>query len=112
MSDERRVLARNAARNMASKVADAVPEGLGRWGPAWSLVEAPSIEFMDALERFELTDPENEAEDHDLRREVHRAASRLLAAWKDAAVAWEAAGRPTEPWTPDTPAPSTVEARR
>lgn len=99
MSTDRRAGARLVARRVAARVTAAVPRGLGRWGPAWSLVEAPSRAFLDALDKWEHADDPSDTEEEALRDAVREAGARVIAAWKDAAEAWDAAGRPVEPWT-------------
>ena len=85
----RREKARVVAGRVAGRIREVAPPGLGRWGPAWELVGAPSDACMDALAEWE-------AEDTPTTRTTLAAASRsLVAAWARAADEWEAAGRPT-----------------
>lgn len=84
--------ARMVARRLADAVRQVAPSGLGHWGPAWKLVDPPSRAFLDALDAWEAsTDPDAEGQ---LRAEVDRTAGGVLAAWREAARRWEAAGRP------------------
>jgi hypothetical protein len=88
---------RRVAAWVAERVRDVAPPGLGRWGPAWNIVEDPSRTFLDALARWEAT---GAAEDQEATR---AAAGAVVAAWREAAQQWEAAGRPVVPWTPSEP---------
>lgn len=83
------------ARWVAERVREVAPPGIGRWGPAWDRVEGPSVAFLDALARWEET---GSTEDREAAR---LAAGDVVAAWREAAREWEAAGRPAEPWTPE-----------
>jgi hypothetical protein len=83
--------ARVVCNRVAERVAVVAPSGLGRWGHAWAMVEAPSTAFLDALLRWEHAETDEEA----LRDEVRAAADTLVQAWTDAAKAWDAAGRPS-----------------
>ena len=95
--------ARRIARKVSERVRDVAPAGLGHWGPAWDRVEYPSRALLDALHRWEMAvDPSPDAEQA-LRGAVNEAASELVAAWADAAAAWEAAGRPVVRWTAGEP---------
>jgi hypothetical protein len=81
------------ARWVTDRVREVAPPGLGRWPRAWELVEAPSAEFLDALAAWEETGaPEDKAA-------ASQAASDVVAAWREAARQWEAAGRPDGPAT-------------
>jgi hypothetical protein len=100
--------ARVIARRVAERVGAVAPVGLGRWGPAWNIVEDPSRAFLDALNRWEAAaDPSPTAEEV-LRDAVREAAEAVVRAWTVAAARWEAAGRPVEEWKPAEP----VEAAR
>jgi hypothetical protein len=89
------------ARRVADRVGMVAPPGLGRWEPAWSIVEFPSLAFLDALHQWEVASDPSPVEEKTLRSEVRRAATDLVAAWADAAVAWEAAGKPRQVFNVD-----------
>ena len=81
--------ARIVAGRVAARIREVAPPGLGRWGPTWRLVDAPSDACMDALAEWA-------SEDTPTTRTALAAASKLLVeAWAEAARQWEAAGRPT-----------------
>jgi len=80
---------RAAARWVAERVGQIAPPGLGHWPPAWELVEAPSEAFLDALAAWERTGTD------DAREAARQAGGAVVAAWREAARQWEAAGRPT-----------------
>lgn len=86
--------ARIIARRVAERVGAVAPPGLGRWEAAWPVVEFPSLAFLDALHRWEVANEPSPVEEQTLRNEVRLAADDLVMAWADAAVAWEAAGKP------------------
>lgn len=92
------------ARWVADRVQEVAPPGLGRWGPAWDMVALPSLEFLDALARWEATGSEDD------REAARVAAGAVVSAWRKAAQEWENAGRPVEPLTPQWA--KTVEAIR
>jgi hypothetical protein len=91
------------ARWVTERVAEIAPAGLGRWAPAWELVEGPSLDFLDALGTWEETGAPEDME------EARRTAAGVVAAWREAARRWEEAGRPT---TTTRPEPEPVEAGR
>ena len=82
---------RVVCRRLSERIARVAPPGLGRWGPAWDIVEAPSRAFLAALSRWEETGTADAA------AAVRTAAERVVATWAEAARQWEAAGRP-ETW--------------
>ena len=79
---------RTLCRRLTQQIADEVPEGLGRWDGAWSIVAVPSDAFLDRLREWESLD------NAETRERVNRAAGDLLAAWRRAAQEWDHAGRP------------------
>jgi hypothetical protein len=94
----RRDAAREACRRLSLAVAEVTPPGLGHWPDAWLIVAAPSDAFLDALLSWE-----------DAGTVEHLAAAKaagreLLDAWRAAAAAWEAAGRPRAAHRPEEPA--------
>jgi len=72
------------ARWLAERVREVAPPGLGRWGPAWELVEEPSTRFLDALSAWEASGAEADKE------RVRLAAGGVVAAWREAARQYEA----------------------
>lgn len=89
------------ARWVAERVQEVAPPGLGRWAPAWDLVEPPSMEFLDALARWEES---GTVEDREAAR---AAAGDVVKAWREAAQLWEATGRSLKR-TPAEPCPAEV----
>jgi hypothetical protein len=79
------------ARWVTERVREVASPGLGRWPRAWEIVEKPSREFLDALAAWEETGaPEDKAA-------ASQAGAAVVAAWREAAREWKAAGRPTAP---------------
>lgn len=83
------------ARWVTDRVQEVAPRGLGRWRPAWDVVAFPSLAFLDALARWEESGSEED------REAARKAAGAVVAAWREAAREWEAAGHPAEPWKPE-----------
>jgi hypothetical protein len=71
------------ARWVSERVHEATPAGLGRWEPAWEIVEAPSNAFLDALKAWEQS---GALED---QRRVQEAGRAVVEAWRDAGAQWE-----------------------
>lgn len=81
---------RRVAERVAHRIREVAPKGLGRWGPAWEHVAAPSDAFLDRLRAWERHDaPET-------REALQDAADDLVRAWRRADDAWDAAGRPED----------------
>ena len=84
----RREKARIVCKRVAALIREAVPAGLGHWGPVWAFIADPSDLFMDALAEWE-------AEESPLTRSgLQRAIADLIKAWKKGTRQWEAAGCP------------------
>ena len=73
-------------RRISRNIAASCPKGLGHWDGAWELVETPSVAFLDAVASWIVNGSDEEA----LR--VQTAAGVLLAAWQEAADAFQATG--------------------
>ena len=78
--DERRAHGRLICRQVTARINAAVPRELGRWDPAWEVVEEPSGEFLDALDAWIAQDSPGG------RERVQAAAEALVQAWKEAAA--------------------------
>jgi len=76
--------AKRICRFLADRIAQEVPEGLGRWDVAWSIVEQPSTQFLEALHDWEQTGSA------DAERRLHDARDLVLNAWREAARQWSA----------------------
>lgn len=81
-------IATEVCRRVAKAVEEAVPAGLGRWGPAWDLVADPSDAFLDALADYQAAGS-GEAEER-----VQRTANELVAAWREAGRQYREVGSP------------------
>ena len=79
---------REILRKVVRRVEEVSPPGLGHWSPAWDMICEPSDTLFDALSAWEHDDtPET-------RSALETAASEFVGAWRRAAEAWEAEGRP------------------
>ena len=91
-SEDRHAGSVELCHRLAARIAHQSPPGLGRWDPAWEIVEAPSKRLLDAL-----ADWERSGADADQRAAL-RAAEAVVIAWERAATAW------SKGWTrPDAP---------
>ena len=88
MSSEK---ARIVCRRVSALIHEAVPAGLGHWGPAWTFVADPSDVFMDALAEWEAE------ESPSTRSGLQGAIADLLKAWKAVARRWKEMGSPPLP---------------
>lgn len=84
----RKERSRLICQRVSEGVAAVAPRQIGRWTPAWELVEAPSAAFLEALGSWVET---GSMED---QRAVQRTAEAVRNAWREAVRQWEAAGRP------------------
>jgi hypothetical protein len=69
---------RRICRKITQKINGFSPRGLGHWRRTWDLVEAPSDQFLDALNRW------IDEDTHETREDVEAAAEGLLVAWEEA----------------------------
>ena len=81
---------RIVCERVTRRIGEVVPAGLGRWDPAWSMVEAPSDSFLDALRAWGALDTPV------TRERLQETADELVRAWRRAGQAWETSGGPTE----------------
>ena len=75
--------ARKLCCQLGTDVAAIAPPGIGRWPPAWAIVDAATVELMIALAAWESTGLEED------RARVRAWYYRVIAAWKDAARRYE-----------------------
>lgn len=85
--------ARLIAAEIAGRIRAVAPVGLGHWPYAWELVASPTDALLDAVHAWEAAGDGADREEA-LRAAVNAAAARAVAAWREAARRWEAAGRP------------------
>lgn len=64
-------------RRLVTTIGEDAPAGIGRWPRAWEVVEAPSVAFLDEIEKVERGEGSREA--------VVRAGVELREAWQEAA---------------------------
>ena len=86
--EARRDRSRKVCRLLSERIAQVTSPGLGRWDPAWILVEDPSAQFLDALRTWEATGAEEAME------RAKRLALDVLKAWKEAERRFIEADRP------------------
>ena len=79
---------RRILEKVVRRIGEVSPPGLGQWSRAWNMIEEPSDAFLDALSAWEANDTS------DTRDALHSAATEFVWAWRQAAEAWEAEGRP------------------
>jgi hypothetical protein len=70
------------------RVREVAPTGLGHWSTAWDRIAEPGDRFLDTLRAWEANDTP------DTREALQAAADSFVRAWKDAAIEWDARGRP------------------
>lgn len=70
-------------RGLSAAVHSIALEGMGTWDRTWTIVDAPSAEFLIALSAFE-SDPCPKS-----RARVDATTGRLIEAWRDAAAQFE-----------------------
>ena len=80
---ERHERARNLCRRLSHDVAAVAPLGIGRWGPAWDIVESASTSFLDSLDAWE----RREGDVGDVRE----AYDAVVEAWRMAAAEYQGA---------------------
>lgn len=78
-AEHRQAKARQLCALLSEQIARTAPAGIGRWAPAWEMVEAPSKRFLDALDRWEQTGAAEEV------ARVRGAYDAVVQAWEDAA---------------------------
>ena len=76
--EERAEHSKRICQNIARKVGEISPMGLGHWSNTWDFVEVPSGRFLDALGRWVDEDTS------DTRSAVQEAGDALLVSWADA----------------------------
>lgn len=84
MTERGRLICQRVTR----RIAEVAPPGLGLWAPAWEIVATPSDYFLDRLKEWESRDAAQ------TRTALEGAVNELVRAWRTAAEAWDAAGRP------------------
>ena len=83
-ADARRAWSVNLCRRLSEGVAAQSPPGLGRWEPAWEMVEAPSERLLSMLADWEQSGSVAD------QRAAIIAAEDVAFAWERAATAWAA----------------------
>lgn len=94
------------ARWVAEQVHEVAPPGLGKWPPAWDIVELPSLDYLEALGRWVVTGSVAD------RQAARIAASAVITAWGEAARRWETGGRHEGLWKRAEPGPDAVQVDR
>lgn len=84
--DDIRYRGTQICRRLSVAVDRVAPEGIGHWPRAWEIVEAPDVDFLLALARWE------HGPNVDTAADVKVTYNAVLEAWKQAIREYESAG--------------------